>query len=274
MRRRNARRIVEGRFLLKRMNELERVDEPWRPPAFVSTSSRRGKVTAFCRRLLDLQAASIWRDLRKCCAEVGGVVLDVGAGAQPYRDLFPAGTVYRAIDTEHAGVNFDYRTPGTVYFEGDVWPVSSGTVDVIMATETLEHVVDPDRFIEEARRVLRIGGGLLLTVPFSARWHYVPHDYWRFTPSGLRILLERHGFTDIRIHARGNAVTVAMSKCSALILPLLVSPRGSWRVPRVALGLILSPFLIVFSAIGQASLRVRGGSDCLGYTVLAGRTSD
>ena len=39
---------------------------------------------------------------------------------------------------------------------------------------------------------------ILLTVPFAARWHFVPYDYWRFTPSSFRYLLETTGFSDGR----------------------------------------------------------------------------
>ena len=68
------------------------------------------------------------------------------------------------------------------------------SVENVLATETLEHVSRPVRFLAEARRCLSPGGRLMLTVPFAARWHYIPHDYWRFTPSGLRQLLTDAGF--------------------------------------------------------------------------------
>lgn len=259
---------------MERKNELMRVNEPWRPPPFASTSNRMGRIIAACRRLLDLQAASVWRDLREPLASVRGVVLDVGAGAQPYRDLLSTSVTYKAIDIADAGESFGYQNPDTEYFSGDTWPVKSDSVDVVLSTETLEHVPDPDRFLGEAHRVLRREGMIVLTVPFSARWHYVPYDYWRFTPSGLQMLLERNGFRSIVVHARGNALTVAMLKCGALILPLLVSPSGRWRWARRAAGLVLSPVLAGLVLIGQMSLRASGGTDCLGYTVFATSSSN
>jgi hypothetical protein len=78
--------------------------------------------------------------------------------------------------------------------------------------------------------VLRDDGQLILTVPFSARWHYVPYDYWRFTPSALRMLLERNGFSDVVVLARGNELTVACAKVMALILPFLL-PQWSKGCP-------------------------------------------
>lgn len=61
--------------------------------------------------------------------------------------------------------------PGTVYFSGDDWPVADRTIDLLLATETLEHVADPDAFLAQARRVLGDDGRLIRTVPFVARWH-------------------------------------------------------------------------------------------------------
>jgi SAM-dependent methyltransferase len=223
---------------------------------------------ATARRTLDLQAASIWKDLRILLADAHGDVLDVGSGAQPYRRLLPADARYRAIDDAAAGEDFGYVMPDTEYFEGDRWPVLDDSVDVVLTTETLEHVLEPAVFLAEARRVLRDGGRIILTVPFSARWHYVPHDYWRFTPSSLRSLLERAGFKDVVVNARGNAATVACAKVMALALPALFPPQGGLGRGRVAAAPTL-PFVGLLALMAQATLRADGGEDCLGWTATA-----
>jgi len=161
---------------LVRRNEALRSDERWQPPSFADTASRRGRVLSRVRRLLDLQAASIWRDLKSPLKGATGTVLDVGAGAQPYRPLVNPQARYRAIDTADARERFGYEVPGTDYFTGDEWPAADNSVDHLLATETLEHIADPDAFLAQARRVLRDGGQLILTVPFAARWHYIPHE--------------------------------------------------------------------------------------------------
>jgi SAM-dependent methyltransferase len=223
-----------------------------------------------------VQAGSVWNDLRPELEEARGVVLDVGCGAQPLRPLLPDGVTYIGIDIAESEQRFGYRTSDTRYFEGNVWPVEDASVDVAFATETLEHVDDPPQFLSEAFRVLRPGGRLMLTVPFSARWHFVPYDYWRFTPTSLDMLLRGAGLSDVRVYARGNALTVACYKDMALILPLLLpQSRGApERMARRLAGIAASPMLLALAAVANLSLRRAGGDDCLGYTAFAVRPLD
>jgi len=223
------------------------------------------------RRYFDLQAGTIWTDLRSLLPRVTGTLIDVGCGAQPYRGLLNDRVDYLGIDTVDAGSAFGYETAGTRYYDGKIWPVDDGSADVVLATETLEHVVDPGRFIDEAARVLKPAGTLILTVPFAARWHYVPHDYWRFTPSGFLQLLSPRGFESVRVYARGNSLTVACYKWIALFLPFIL-PQKKSPITNVLLrlfGLMLAPLFIGVAIIGNVSLRSGGGDDCLGYTVVA-----
>ena len=57
--------MIESQPLeLSRPNQVLRRDESWRPPSFRRVSSRWDSLVATARRLLDLQASSIYRDLR------------------------------------------------------------------------------------------------------------------------------------------------------------------------------------------------------------------
>lgn len=257
-----------------RDNLLDRTAEAWRPPIFQPPKTFISRCSALARRMLDLQAASIWNDLGKLLGNCSGDFLDVGCGAQPYRSLLPSTVHYTGIDTSNAKEHFGYVVPDTLYFEGDQWPVTSTSMDVVLATETLEHVAHPDRFLAEAKRCLKPGGSLVLTIPFAARWHYIPHDYWRFTPSGIRQTLTESGFGELVVYARGNEITVGCYKVMALILALLFGQFQSvfTKVLARMLGFVLLPVLILLALIGQLSLGSRGGNDCLGYTIV-GRIS-
>jgi len=50
-------------------------------------------------------------------------------------------------------------------------PVADGAADVVIMSELIEHLVDPDAAVAEARRVLRPGGSLLLSTPNLAAWY-------------------------------------------------------------------------------------------------------
>ena len=253
-----------------------RATEAWRPPVFMPTRSVTQRFIATARRFLDLQAGTAWRDLSAILPTCEGVVLDVGCGAQPFRALIGPRSRYIGIDTADAKAHFGYEIPDTIYFDGDRWPVEDGSVDVVLCTETLEHVRDTLGFLSEAGRVLRSAGSIVLTVPFAARYHFIPHDYWRFTPASLAYVLTAAGFESVAVYARGNAVTVACYKVMALILPLLLSPAPSipLRIVRGVVGIALSPLVLLLAIIGQISARGRGGDDCLGYTVLARKGDD
>jgi SAM-dependent methyltransferase len=98
-----------------------------------------------------------------------GTLLNVGCGAQPYRWLLPEGVKYIGMDIVDAKERCGYTQPDTLYYSGNVWPIESRSVDFVLSTETLEHVIEPASFLAEAYRCLRPGGRLLLTVPFAAR---------------------------------------------------------------------------------------------------------
>jgi SAM-dependent methyltransferase len=250
---------------------VDRHNESWRPQLHAFGERGFQSLIGSLRRFLDLQSGSIWRDVSAELPDVRGTALDVGCGAQPFRQLFHRSVRYIGIDTIDAKARFDYQVPDTLYYDGRGWPVDDGSMDFILCTEALEHVYDTRQFLAEARRCLAHSGRVLFTVPFAARWHYIPYDYWRFTPSALKSILTEAGFRSVAVYARGNEITVACYKVMALMLPLLF-PQGKRRGTAVALrliGVLFMPLFFILAACGNLSLRGRGGDDCLGYTVLA-----
>ena len=115
--------------------------------------------------------AAILRD-----ANGPAVVLDVGCGdgaalavaaAQNPRHQF-AGIDWSADALRQA------RARGLTVVRGTIetrLPVTDGAADVVIMSELIEHLVDPDGALEEVRRVLRPGGALLLSTPNLAAWY-------------------------------------------------------------------------------------------------------
>jgi SAM-dependent methyltransferase len=116
------------------------------------------------------------------------VLLDFGCADSQYRDLLPAHIRYIGADLPgnlRADVTFE---PGGPVQLGD------GSVDVVLSTQVLEHVADPEAYLLECRRLLGPGGSLVLSTHGIMYYHPDPGDYWRWTSTGLRRTLERCGF--------------------------------------------------------------------------------
>jgi len=263
-------------FSDNRRNLIDEKGETFRPPIFKPNISFRNWLENSLRLFLDLQAQSLWKDLSKALPKVQGSLLDVGCGAQIYRILLPANVTYLGLDTDNAKQHFGYEVPDTVYCNSNHWPVEDQSFDWILCTEVLEHIPEVSPFLERLSMALRPNGHLLLTVPFAARWHFIPHDYWRFTPSGLNQILQNAGFEDIHIHARGNPLSVACYKLMALPLMLLFNADNSLfqKMIKQAFGLALSPMLLLAATVAKLTLSLDFGDDCLGYTVSAIRKNN
>jgi 2-polyprenyl-3-methyl-5-hydroxy-6-metoxy-1,4-benzoquinol methylase len=54
---------------------------------------------------------------------------------------------------------------------GDGIPLADASVDVLHAAEVIEHLYDPDLFVDECARVLRPGGRLVVSTPNLQAWY-------------------------------------------------------------------------------------------------------
>jgi SAM-dependent methyltransferase len=123
-----------------------------------------------------------------------GRTLDLGAQNGPYAAHFPRRV---AVDLHPAG-------GVQVRADAHALPFRDGSFEVVLCTEVLEHLLEPQRAIDEMFRVLEPGGRLLLTTRFLFPIHDAPHDYFRFTKYGLRHLLRR--FDELKIEEETDAV--------------------------------------------------------------------
>ncbi|MCZ6829299.1 MAG: methyltransferase domain-containing protein [Gammaproteobacteria bacterium] len=64
------------------------------------------------------------------------------------------------------------------------------SVATVISCDTFEHVEYPRQAIAEIHRILDPLGMLIITSVMNFPIHEYPHDYWRFTPEGLRSLLK------------------------------------------------------------------------------------
>lgn len=80
--------------------------------------------------------------------------------------------------------------------------------DVVICEQVIEHVPDPWGAVANLRGLCEPGGLVIVSTPFLVRVHEMPiialEDYWRFTPRGMRTLLESAGLEVESIGSWGN----------------------------------------------------------------------
>lgn len=139
--------------------------------------------------------------VRSAADEAPEVVVDAGAGESRFHDFFRRSR-YVGIDRGIGDSGWDYA--GLDAVADLAWmPVRSGSADLVLNTQVLEHVPDPRRAIEEMSRMLRPGGRLFLTAPQGWPEHQQPHDFFRFTRFSLESLLRDAGFSRWEIEPMG-----------------------------------------------------------------------
>ena len=99
------------------------------------------------------------------------------------------------MDVEESGhpLNKNYD----VLWDKNKLPFENDVFDIVLMTEVLEHVENVDITLREINRVLKIGGLILVTVPFIWPEHEQPFDFQRYTSFGIKKIFDYYGFETI-----------------------------------------------------------------------------
>jgi SAM-dependent methyltransferase len=155
-------------------------------------------------------------------ARAGERVLDLGCGAGRFVAALreagadPVGVELAEAALERARANAPGADLRRLADDGSI-PLEHASVDLVWCSEVLEHVADTAHLLLEARRVLRPGGRLLVTVPYHGRLkvavialasfeaHFDPlGQHLRFyTRRSLEGTLRHAGFENVRVSAWG-----------------------------------------------------------------------
>ena len=162
---------------------------------------RRSWVTYATRAHL---AAWLEEEAARASADLGRIrVLDVGCGQKPYYPFFaPAAERYVGVDLDPGNAMADLV--GGI----ENLPVEDASFDVVLCTQVLEHVGDPDRAVSELFRVTAPGGRVLASTHGVQVYHPAPVDHWRWTHTGLELLFRRNAaWSSVRVTPAGGTAT-------------------------------------------------------------------
>ncbi len=170
---------------------------------------------------VDLYRTLHQRALRAGARHARGRLLDVGCGEKPHEHLF------RSFVDEYVGVEYEgsfaltdasrRSTKPDYFYDGKRLPFSDQAFDTVLNVDVLEHTPEPGLLVSEMSRVLRDDGVLILTAPFSFRLHELPHDYFRYTPNGLRALCDRVDITVTEVHPIGSVWSLIGHKINSYL---------------------------------------------------------
>jgi ubiquinone/menaquinone biosynthesis C-methylase UbiE len=151
----------------------------------------------------------------------GSRVLDVSAGARPYKHLwshcsyfsheFPGNLDF--VDTFRGEIAVSVNKKSlselrkTHDFLGEVHNTTapSASFDVVLLTEVLEHVPEPLLAIKELARVAKKGGQIVVTAPFTSGSHQRPYHFSAgYSPEFYRHAAKLYGLTVAEITSQGD----------------------------------------------------------------------
>jgi len=186
--------VVRGRPVLicEERSVFSVADYEKNPDRFERPTQRRGFAPSRLIPTLDLNVRcdANFERLREllCAASASPIVLVVGSGTGSGYGVerLLSGSRVRLI-------NLDAEAGSTMDIAADAHdlPLRDGTVDAVVVQAVLEHVMYPERVVEEIHRVLKADGLVYAESPFMQQVHGGRHDFTRFTCLGQRKLFRR-----------------------------------------------------------------------------------
>lgn len=173
----------------------------------------------------------LFKDVTKAIREYAhGDVLDIGCGNKPYFPIFSNIGKYVGCDIVQSSDNkVDILCNVTEIALPDE------QFDTVFSTQVLEHVAEHSKMLDEAYRLLKKNGKIILSAPMCWQHHEVPYDFFRFTKYGLIHLFEKAGFKIIKIEANGGKWALAGQMLQNVIMS---STRGKKGIVRALFRLL------------------------------------
>lgn len=126
-----------------------------------------------------------------------GTLVDLGCGTAPYKDFF----LY--YSDKYIGVDWTNTLHDSqadiVSNLNERIELPNNYADTVVSLSVMEHLCEPQIFVNESFRILKDSGVMIVQVPWMWWIHEDPYDFFRYTPYGLKYMFEKAGFKDIHI---------------------------------------------------------------------------
>jgi len=226
-------------------NKIDLIEkESFRPFLMPNSNSFVGKLLLILRLLIDTPHRSLITKFKNYSKNIKGNVLDVGAGEGFYKRYLNKDVEYKGLEIEKTKSYFANINKDLIFYDGNKIPFSDSSFDNIICFEVLEHTFNYNNLVKEMHRVLKIDGTLYLSVPFAAKFHFIPWDFFRYTPTSLKMIIENNNFEILNFQRRGADFCVVFHYITVAILGMIIAKKPI----KFIFGIILLP-LAIFSAI-------------------------
>lgn len=210
------------------------------------------------RRIKNIAFREHWLKARLGAIPAGQTLLDIGAGEcanKPYcghLDYVSQDIAQYDGKGDGSGLHTGQWDFSQIDIVCDLYDIPEDRLfDNLLCTEVLEHVVDPVRAVEKLARLVKPGGQIIITAPFTSMTHFAPYHYCTgFSRFFYQTHLERLGFEIAELSPNGG------------FYDMLDQELGRVRkVRRSYSGWILDPISLIVTQVARLNMRLLASLD-------------
>ncbi len=164
--------------------------------SIIKRSTSNGIVRKIFKGIVYPLKAKIKKNFEQLVQYLGSVksprILIIGGGS------IGSGSKFLYTSNTIEVISFDIYDSPEIQFIADAHqiPLESNSVDAVVAQFVLEHVLEPQKVVDEIYRVLKDDGIVYAETPFLQQVHEGAFDFTRFTESGHRYLFRKFKLLD------------------------------------------------------------------------------
>lgn len=194
-----------------------------------------------------------------------GKLYDFGCGEAPFRSFFEQ-HCEQYIGVDWAGSFHDTRVDIAADLNKPI-PIEDKQADTIVSISVLEHLSEPQNMLDEAYRILKPGGMIILQAPWQWMVHEAPYDFFRYSPYGIEYMFKKAGFCDIKIEPECGFWATWFLKICYFMRRLVRGPQ----LLQILITALLTPFWFLFQILGLILDKIDNNPslEACGYYVVA-----